>query len=131
MGIPLFDKLFGGGNEQAHSREIAISDLQVKLAEIQRERAELANQVKEKVALAVFDFDTSRREFQISQEVAKRESARMQLIEVEYRLVQGDSNSYLAQLTSLDARKAQTFRAWASLRSQLEKIKLLVLGTPD
>lgn len=131
VGIPLFDKLFGGGNEQAHSRAIAISDLQVKLAEIQRERAKLANQVKEKVALAVFDFDTSRREFQISQEVAQRESARMHLTEVEYRLGQGDSNSYLAQLTSLDARKAQTFRAWASLRSQLEKIKLLVLGTPD
>lgn len=130
VGIPLFDKLLGG-NEQAQGRAIAISDLSVKLAEIQRGRAELANQVKEKVALAVFDFDTSRREFQISQEVAKRESARMQLIEVKYRLGQGDSNSYLAQLTSLDARKAQTFRAWASLRSQLEKIKLLVLGTPE
>ncbi len=131
VGVPLFDKFFGGGNEQAQGRAIAISDLQVKLAEIQHGRAELASQIKEKVTLAVFDFDTSRREFQISQEVAKRESARMQLIEVEYRLGQGDSNSYLAQLTSLDAKKAQTFRAWASLRSQMEKIKLLVLGTLD
>lgn len=130
VGIPLFDKLFGG-SDQNQERAIAISDLQVKLAEIQRSRAELATQVKEKIALAVFDFDTSRREFQISQEVSKREAARIQLTEAEYRLGQGDSNSYLGQLTSLDGRKAQTFRAWASLRSQLEKIKLLVLGTQD
>ena len=130
VGIPLFDKFFGG-SDQNQERAIAISDLQVKLAEIQRGRAELANQVKEKVALAVFDFDNSRREFQISQEVSKREAARIQLTEVEYRLGQGDSNSYLGQLTSLDSRKAQTFRAWASLRSQLEKIRLLVLGTQD
>jgi len=127
VGIPLFDKLFGG-SDRNQERAIAISDLQVKLAEIQRSRAELANQVQEKVALAVFDFDTSRREFQISQEVAKRESARMQLSEVEYRLGNGDSNSYLGQLTSLDGKKAQTLRAWASMRSQLERIKLIVLG---
>lgn len=131
VGIPLFDKLLGGGNEQAQGRSIAIADLQVKLAEIQRGRAELANQVKEKVALAVFDFDTSRRDFQISQEISKRESQRMQLSEVEYRLGEGDSTVYLGQLSSLDRNKAQTWKSWASMRSQLEKIKLLVLGTPD
>jgi len=39
------------------------SDLEVKLAEIQRGRAELADEVRDKVALAVFDFDTSRANF--------------------------------------------------------------------
>jgi Zn-dependent peptidase ImmA (M78 family) len=34
------------------------------------------------------------REFQISQEVAKRDAARMQLLQVEYRFGEGDSNSY-------------------------------------
>lgn len=131
VGIPLFDKLLGGGNEQAQGRSIAIADLQVKLAEIQRGRAELANQVKEKVALAVFDFDASRRDFQISQEISKRESQRMQLSEVEYRLGEGDSETYLGQLSSLDRNKAATWHSWASMRSQLEKIKLLVLGIPE
>lgn len=128
VGIPLFDKLLGGGNEQAQGRQIAIADLQVKLAEIQRGRAELADKVKEKVALAVFDFDTSRREFQISMEISKREVSRMQLSEVEYRLGSNDSNTYLGQMSSLDRNKAAAFRSWASMRSQLEKIKLLVLG---
>lgn len=129
VGIPLFDKLFAGGSDQNQQRAIAISDLAVQLAQIQRSRAELAEQIKEKVALAVFDFDTSRREFQISSEVSKREAARIQLVEVEYRIGVGGSDSYLGQLNSLDRQKAQSFKAWASLRSQLEKIKLLVLGT--
>lgn len=130
VGIPLFDSLFGG-SDQNQERAIAISDLEVKLAEIQRGRAELADQVKEKVALAVFDFDTSRREFQISQEISKRESARLKLVDAEYRLGHGGTDPYLGQITSLDGKKGATFRSWASLRSQLAKIQLLVLGNPE
>lgn len=128
VGIPLLDKFFGG-NDQNQERAIAISDLQVKLAEIQRGRAELADKVKEKVALAVFDFDTSRRDFQISQEIAQREAFRMQVSEVKYRTGNGDSVTYLGELSSLDRSKAATWRSWASMRSQLERIKLLVSGT--
>lgn len=130
VGTPLLDGFFGG-NDQNQQRAISISDLQVKLAEIQRGRAELADKVKEKVALAVFDFDTSRRDFQIAQEISKRESSRMQLFEVEYRLGQGTSESYLGQLSSLDRNKAVTWKSWSLMRSQLEKIKLLVLGSPS
>ncbi len=130
VGIPLVDKIFGG-NDQNQERAIAISDLQVKLAEIQRGRAELADKVKEKVALAVFDFDTARRDFQISQEIAQREAFRTQLSEVKYRMGNGDSVTYLGQLSSLDRNKATTWRSWASMRSQLEKIKLLVLGSTE
>ena len=130
VGIPLFDSLFGG-SDQNQERAIAISDLEVKLAEIQRGRAELADQVKEKVALAVFDFDTSRREFQISQEISKREADKLELVDTEYRLGHGGTDPYLGQITSLDGKKGATFRSWASLRSQLAKIQLLVLGTPQ
>lgn len=128
--MPLFDKFFGG-SDQNQQRAIAISDLEVKLAEIQRGRAELADKVREKVALAVFDFDTSRRDFQIAQEIAKREASRMQLFEVEYRLGEGTSERYLGQLSSLDKNKAMTWKSWTLMRSQLEKIKLLVLGVED
>jgi len=130
VGNPLLDSFFGG-SDQNQQRAISISDLQVKLAEIQRGRAELADKVREKVALAVFDFDNSRRDFQIAQEIARRESSRMQLIAVEYRLGQGTSENYLNQLSSLDKNKAQTWKSWSSMRSQLEKIKLLVLGAEE
>ncbi len=130
VGVPLLQSAFGG-NEQNQRNAIAISDLQVKSAELQRGRAELAQKIREQVYLAVFDYDDAAREFQIAQEVAKRDAARMQLLEVEYRFGEGNTNSYLNSLNSLDGRKAQTYRAWATLRSRLEKIKLLVLGVDE
>jgi outer membrane protein TolC len=130
VGIPLFDKFFGGSDSN-QSRAIAISDLAVQLAQIQRGRAELAEQIKEKVALAVFDFDTERREFQVLQEISKREAARMQLYEVDYKLGMGGTETYLSQLSSLDRNKAGTWKSWTSMRSQLAKLQLLVLGTED
>ncbi len=125
--MPLFDSMFGG-SDQNQTRAIAISDLSVKLAELQRGRAELADKVKEKIAIAVFDFDESRREFQISQEVSKRETSRMQLVEVEYRLGQGSSETYLQQLSNLDKNQSQTWKSWSAMRSRLERIKLLIDG---
>jgi hypothetical protein len=130
VGMPLFDSMFGG-SDQNQQRAIAISDLETKLAEIQRSRAELADKVREKVQQALFDFDEARRDFQISQEVVKREASRLQLSEVEYNLGGGSSESYLGQLSALDRNKAQTWRAWTMTRSRLEKIKLLVLGVEE
>jgi hypothetical protein len=130
VGIPLLQASFGG-NAENQRNAIAISDLQVKVAELQRGRAELAQKIREQVYLAAFEYDEAAREFQISQEVAKRDAARMQLLQIEYRFGEGDSNTYLNSLNSLDGRKAQTYRAWAAMRSRIEKIKLLVLGVDE
>ncbi|MDV2997630.1 MAG: hypothetical protein N4J56_007335 [Chroococcidiopsis sp. SAG 2025] len=130
VGVPLLQASFGG-NAENQRNAIAISDLQVKSAELQRGRAELANKIREQVYLAAFEYDEAAREFQISQEIAKRDAVRMRLLEVEYRFGGGDSNSYLGSLNGLDSRKAQTYRAWASMRSRIEKIKLLVLGVEE
>lgn len=127
VGIPLL-RSFSGGNDQQRNSAIAISDLQVKLAQMQRDRAQLNDTVREKIYLAVFDLDDAKREFQISQEIAKRSAQRMQLIEVEYRLGQNSTNSFLSETSSLDREKASTYRAWTQVRSRLEKVKLLVLG---
>ena len=127
VGIPLL-RSFSGGNDQQRQSAIAIADLQVKLAQMQRDRAQLNDTIREKIYLAIFDLDDAKREFQISREVAKRSSQRMQLIEVEYRLGQGTTNSFLSETSSLDKEKATTYRAWTQLRSRLEKVKLLVLG---
>lgn len=130
IGVPLFRNATGG-DAAAQQRQIAIADLQVKVAEIENKRGELANQLRERVILEVLDFDQIRREFQISQEISRRETLRLQIIEQNYRFAVGTMNTpqYLAQLSALDERKANTFRAWARLRSQLTRIKLLVLGS--
>ena len=130
VGIPLLQAAFGGSPENQRNA-IAISDLQVKVAELQRGRAELAQKIREQVYLAAFEFDEAAREFQISQEIAKRDAARVQLLTIDYRFGGGDSSSYLNALNSSDKQKAQTYRAWAAMRSRIEKIKLLVLGVEE
>ncbi|MBD2019261.1 hypothetical protein H6F43_03570 [Leptolyngbya sp. FACHB-36] len=131
IGVPLFKNMIGGG-EAAQARTIAITDLQVKVAEIQRQRGELADKTREAVIMQVLDFDVVRRDFQVSQEIARREVLRAKLVEVDYRFTaEVSTQSYLSNLSSLDQQKAQTYRAWARMRSQMTRIKLLVLGAED
>lgn len=128
VGVPLLEGLTRS-NDNAQARAIAISDLQVKVAQIEQEKQKAATLLREQVTLAVIDFDTIRREFQISQEIARREVLKLRIIEVDYRFGGNDTVGYLGSLSSLDKQKAQTFREWARMRSQLMRIKLLVLGT--
>ncbi len=127
VGIPLLRKI-SGGNDQQRQSAIAISDLQIKVAQMQRDRAQFADTIREKIYLATFDLDDAIRKFQISQEIAKRSVQRMQIIQIEYRLGQGETENYLAQISSLDQKKATTYKSWTATRSRLEKLKLLVLG---
>ncbi|HEY9664351.1 MAG TPA: hypothetical protein V6C65_38395 [Allocoleopsis sp.] len=131
IGIPLFQAV-AGTDPNRQQREIAIADLQVKIAEIENKRGELANQIREQVTLQVLDFDTIRREFQIAQEVARRDSLRLDILTLDYRFAATgtmDTPRYLNEISALDQQKADTFRAWARLRSQLVRVKLLVLGS--
>lgn len=129
IGIPLF-RSATGGDAASQTREIAIADLQIKIAEIENQRGKLANDLREQVTLQVLDFDTIRREFQISQETARRSTLRLQILDLNYRFAVGglDTPQYLAEVNALDQQRAQTFRAWARLRTQLTRIKLLVLS---
>lgn len=125
FGIPLVANWLGG-SVQAQQRAIAIGDLQIKVAELQRSRAELAQQTKEKVLYAVLDFDQIRRNFQIYREIAKREITRNKILEVGYRFGQGDTSGYLSNLSTLDRQKVLAFQEWARLRTNLMKVKILV-----
>ena len=97
---------------------------------MENKRGELAEKMREQVILQMLDFDTVRREFQISQEVAKRQALQLQITEQNYRFAVGnlDTPQFLSQINSLDRTKADTFRAWSKLRSQLVRVKLTVLG---
>lgn len=131
VGIPLFRGITRT-NQDAQTRAIAIGDLQIQVAQIEQESRKAAEALREQVLLAMLDFDLERREFQIAQEIARRGTTRHRLLEIEYRFSdQIGTTAYLNSLSQLDQQKAQTYRAWAGLRSQLEKIKILVLGTEN
>jgi len=71
IGVPLFTAS-QGTNTEANRNAIAISDLQIKVAELQRARAQLADTIREKVAIALVKFDEGRTDFQIAQVVGAR-----------------------------------------------------------
>lgn len=130
IGVPLFQGLTGG-NEQAQARAIAISDIQVKIAELQRGRAQLADTIREKVAVSLVKFDEARTDFQTSQVLSTRAVQQFQVFELRYVRGNNDTESYLLQQNRLDSVKAQTYSSWAKMRRSLFELKLLVLSVKD
>ena len=129
IGIPLIRGVTNT-NARAQQTAIAISDLQVKVAQIEQEKRKIAETLREQVALELLEFDATRREFQISQEIARRATVQHRLLEIDYRFSDRiDSVTYLGRLSQLDQTKASTYRAWARLRTRLARIQMLVLGS--
>jgi hypothetical protein len=130
IGLPIAKAAAGGGGD-AQNRAIAITDLTAKVTTIKAGREEMADKLREKVSEELLAFDDVRREFQASQEIAQREGLRAKILAVEYRLGKGDTASYLGYQSQLDGKKIDTYRNWSRVRGKLQRLKLLVLGTPD
>jgi hypothetical protein len=132
IGVPLF-RTVSGGDPAVQQRQIQITDLQVKVAEVERSRAEMANKLREEVLLQVLEFERVRREFQGEQEIGRRATLRTDILTLNYRFAVGGMTTpqYLAELNGLDNRRLTVFRQWAQLRTQLTRIKLLVLGAEN
>jgi low affinity Fe/Cu permease len=119
------------GNDSQQQRAIAIGDIQIKIAELQRNKSELQQKLREQVTVEILKLEELARAFQIEQAIAKRDKQRLEIARVSYRFGEGDSERYLAQLSSYDRQKAATFREWSRLRNQVVQVKLLVLGTGE
>ncbi|BAZ33628.1 hypothetical protein NIES4074_61420 (plasmid) [Cylindrospermum sp. NIES-4074] len=130
IGIPLFQGS-QGANAEANRNAIAISDLQIKVAELQRARAQLADTTREKVAIALVKFDEARTDFQVAQVVGSRAIDQFKVFELRYIRGNNDTEAYLAKQSQLDRTKADTYSAWAKMRRSLFEIKLLVLGVKN
>jgi len=130
IGVPLFVGS-QGANTEANRNAIAISDLQIKVAELQRARAQLADTIREKVAIALVKFDEGRTDFQIAQVVGARAIDQFKVFELRYIRGNNDTEGYLAKQSELDKVKANTYGSWGKMRRSLFEIKLLVLGVKD
>jgi hypothetical protein len=126
IGIPLFNS-FNGGSSETTTKVIQVSDLQVRIAELQRARAELADKVKEKVTQLLTEFDDARVEYQMSQVIIRRSVLRFQLYQARY--LNGDitTEEFLQKQNDLDKSKTEVYTKWAKLRRDLLTIKLLIL----
>lgn len=130
IGLPLLRSLTGG-NDQQKAAAIAISDLSVKVAELQRGRAELANKIKEQTTIAIIDFDLKKREFQASLTATKLKEQQTRLIQVQFSTGSYDAIAMLNQESSLNSSQLQAFREWGQLKAALIKLKLLVIGNSE
>ena len=98
--------------------------------QIEQEKRKIAETLREQVALELLEFDATRREFQISQEIARRATVQHRLLEIDYRVGDHiDSVIYLGRLSQLDQTKASTYREWARLRTRLARIQMMVFGS--
>ncbi|WP_238360828.1 TolC family protein [Iningainema tapete] len=130
IGVPFFQGT-QGGDSSAQSRAIQISDISVKVAELQRSRAQLAETIREKVATSLVKFDEARTDFQTSQIVTARATQQFQIYAVRYTRGNSDTELFLSRQNQLDHTKSQTYSAWARMRRALFEIKLLVLSVKD
>jgi hypothetical protein len=126
IGIPLLRGLYGGSDAQ-RSRAIQITDLTIKVAEMERIKTEIAAKTREKVQQSVLDFDVLAREFQAEQAIAHTETRSFKLYAITYAAGDGNTDTYLHRKEKLDRTKLQVFKNWARVRNQITAIKSVVL----
>ncbi len=126
IGIPLLRGSYGG-NDAQQNRAIQISDLVVKVAEMERIKTEVGAKTREKIQQLMLDFDVLAREFQAEQAIAQSESKSFKLYSVTYAAGDGDTNIYLNRKGQLDKTKLQVFKYWARVRGQITAIKTVVV----
>jgi hypothetical protein len=125
IGIPLLRGSYGG-NDAQQGRAIQISDLVVKVAEMERIKTEVGAKTREKIQQLILEFDVLAREFQAEQAIAISESKSFKLYSVTYAAGDGDTNIYLNRKGQLDKTKLQVFKYWARVRGQITVIKTVV-----
>jgi len=123
----VFDNLAGNARtDQTIAQNNAT--LQIRIAEIERSKLDAKARIEDSVISSLIQFDTLKVEADISVAIANRESSRFKLIEIGYRLGEGDTNSFIALQNGLDRTRLAVTRNKAAMRSQAAKIKRIVLG---
>ncbi len=126
VGIPILRSAFGGTDAQ-QSRMIQLSDLAVKVAEMERGKAEIAAKTRERIQQLVLEFDAAAREFQAEQSIVVSQKRSFKIYSITYAAGDGDTNTYLSRKEQLEKSKLQVFRSWARLRAHISNIKTLVI----
>lgn len=107
----------------------ANADLQIKLAELERSKSEIAIAIKGKVTDAVITFEQIKDESDLQSTIVRREEVRSKLIEISYRLGESSTIDQIARLNDFDRKKIIAAQMRSRLRSQALRIQRLVKGS--
>jgi hypothetical protein len=109
----------------------ANADLQIKLAQLEKTKTEVAIALRGKVADEVILFENIKDESNLQSTIVKRETARAKLIEIAYRMGESDTISQIARLNDFDRKKIIAAQSKTKLRSQALKIQRLIKGSSE
>ncbi|TYQ29190.1 hypothetical protein PseudUWO311_03410 [Pseudanabaena sp. UWO311] len=105
------------------------ADLAIKLAQLEKTKAEIAIAIKGKVTDAVITFEQIKDESDLQSTIVRREEVRSKLIEISYRLGEGTTTEQIARLNDFDRKKIIAAQFKTRLRSQALRIQRLCKGS--
>ncbi|NJO85293.1 MAG: hypothetical protein HC818_00010 [Synechococcaceae cyanobacterium RM1_1_27] len=122
------DNLASSASDQQKNL-IQSADLQTRIATLQRQRIDAQEVIRQQVLQEVIRFDDLYQQANTSTTISLRETARMKVIEVTYRLGGSVSTSeFVGLVNNLDQKKLAAANARSAARGQAERVKRLVLS---
>lgn len=109
----------------------ANADLQIKLAQLEKTKSEIAIAIKGKVIDAVILFESLKDESDLQTTIVRREGVRFKLIEIAYRLGDSSTESQIERINDMERKKIIAAQSRSKLRSQALRIQRLVKGNSD
>jgi hypothetical protein len=138
LGVPLLGigggalgtlvNTLAGNSRTDQTTSQANADLQIKVAQIERTKQEVSDRIQDSVTQEVIKFDELRLQAETQAAIANRETSRFKLLEVAYRLGEGDTASFLEKVNALDRVRVSVSVDKAKMRSQAIKVRRIVLG---
>ena len=107
----------------------ANADLQIKLAQLEKTKAEITIAIRGKVVDSVITFENLRDEADLQTTIVRREEVRSKLIEIAYRMGESSTIEQVARMNDFDRKKIIAAQIKSKLRSQALKIQRLVKGS--
>ncbi len=105
----------------------ANADLLIKLAQLEKTKAEIAIAIKGKVIDAVILFEGLRDESDLQSTIVRREEVRSKLIEISYRMGESSTIEQVARMNDFDRKKIIAAQIKSKLRSQALRIQRLCI----
>ena len=103
----------------------ANADLQIKLAQLEKTKAEITIALKGKVEEALITFEQLKDDANLQTTRVRREEVRAKLIEIGYRMGESSTIEQIARLNELDRKKISASQSKSKMRSQALKIQRL------
>lgn len=121
MGLRIARNVAGGGDRAA---------LKLDIANLERRRAEVETNLREKITQAVSDYEAAERRVQLARAKLTAHEAKLKLLEATYRLGEGETETMLTLWQQREELQAQIVTVEAETMTQQRKLEALINTAP-